>query len=78
MRASTSNPGAALPEDRRCQDLERCHQEHPMFQEVKPVTLWSRIKSFPLRLRDEQRRKLFSFGRLRAIGRAMCSPRTGS
>jgi omega-6 fatty acid desaturase (delta-12 desaturase) len=50
-------------------NLEKCHWEHPMFQEVKPLTLRSSLKSLRLRLWDEQGRKLISFGRLREIRR---------
>ena len=46
-------------------NLERCHKAHPMFQSVKPVTLFSSLKSFTFRLWDEQRRKLVGFGHLR-------------
>jgi omega-6 fatty acid desaturase (delta-12 desaturase) len=47
--------------------LEKCHQEEPLFQTVKPVTLLSSLKSLTFRLWDEQRQKLVSFGALRAI-----------
>ena len=52
-------------------NLERCHRENPMFQEVKSVTLWSSLKSFSFRLWDEERQRLVGFGRLRAIRREM-------
>ena len=52
-------------------NLERCHRENPMFQQVKSVTLWSSMKSFSFRLWDEPRQKLVGFGRLRAIRREM-------
>ena len=58
-------------------NLERCHRENPMFQEVKSVTLWSSMKSFSLRLWDEQRQKLIGFSRLRTIRREMLSRGTG-
>ena len=45
--------------------LEKCHQAEPLFQTVKPVTLFSSFKSFTFRLWDEQQRKLVSFRRLR-------------
>jgi len=50
-------------------NLERCHGENPMFQRVRPVTLWSSMKSITFRLWDEQRKKLVGYGRLRAIRR---------
>jgi acyl-lipid omega-6 desaturase (Delta-12 desaturase) len=35
--------------------LEKCHNAEPLFQTVKPVTLFSSLKSFTFRLWDEQR-----------------------
>jgi omega-6 fatty acid desaturase (delta-12 desaturase) len=49
--------------------LQKCHEEHPMFQAVKPITLWSSLRSFSFRLWDERRRKLVGYSRLRAIRR---------
>jgi omega-6 fatty acid desaturase (delta-12 desaturase) len=48
-------------------NLERCHRADPLFQRVKPVTLFSSLKSVTLRLWDEQRGKLVSYRRLREI-----------
>ena len=45
--------------------LERCHQADPLFQRVKPITLFGSLKSFTFRLWDEQRRKLVSFRQAR-------------
>lgn len=45
--------------------LEKCHNAEPLFQSVKPVTLWSSFKSFTFRLWDEQERKLVGYGHLR-------------
>jgi omega-6 fatty acid desaturase (delta-12 desaturase) len=49
--------------------LEKCHQAEPLFQSVKPVTLFSSFKSFTFRLWDEQRRKLVGYGHLRTLRR---------
>ncbi len=46
-------------------NLEKCHQAEPMFQTVKPVTLFSSFKALTFRLWDEQRRKLVGFRGLR-------------
>jgi omega-6 fatty acid desaturase (delta-12 desaturase) len=46
-------------------NLERCHRSHPMFQEVTPVTLFSSLKSFSLRLWDEKRKKMVGYRHLR-------------
>ena len=56
-------------------NLEKCHREHSMFQEVKTLTLRSSLKSLRLRLWDEQGRKLISFGRLREIRREIAAAR---
>jgi omega-6 fatty acid desaturase (delta-12 desaturase) len=46
-------------------NLERCHEAHPIFKEVKPVTFRRSLKSTRLNLWDEQRRKLISFRQLK-------------
>jgi len=51
--------------------LEKCHKAEPLFQKVKPVTLFSSFKSITFRLWDEQRRKLVGYGHLRNIRRQM-------
>jgi acyl-lipid omega-6 desaturase (Delta-12 desaturase) len=50
-------------------NLERCHRAHPLFQSVKPVTLFSSLKSFTFRLSDEQHRKLVGFRHLKELRR---------
>ena len=50
-------------------NLEKCHQAEPLFQTVKPVTLFSSFKSFTFRLWDEQRHKLVGYRHLRTIRR---------
>jgi acyl-lipid omega-6 desaturase (Delta-12 desaturase) len=49
--------------------LEKCHKAEPLFQSVKPVTLWSSLKSFTFRLWDEQNRRLVGFRHLRLLRR---------
>ena len=49
--------------------LEKCHQAEPLFQTVKPVTLFRSLKSFTFRLWDEQRRKLVGYRHLRTLRR---------
>jgi omega-6 fatty acid desaturase (delta-12 desaturase) len=49
--------------------LEKCHKAEPLFQTVKPVTLFSSFKAFAFRLWDEQRHKLVSYGHLRTMRR---------
>jgi hypothetical protein len=48
-------------------NLEKCHRAEPLFQTVKPVTLFSSFKSFTFRLWDEQRGRLVGYRALRAI-----------
>lgn len=50
-------------------NLEACHNSNPLFQQVKPVTLWGSMKSLTFRLWDEQARKLVSFRHLRKVKR---------
>jgi omega-6 fatty acid desaturase (delta-12 desaturase) len=47
--------------------LERCHEENPLFQEVRSITLSDSVKSFAFRLWDEERRQLVGFGCIKEI-----------
>ena len=49
--------------------LEKCHQAEPLFQTVKPVTLFSSFKSFTFRLWDERRRRLVGYRHLKIMRR---------
>jgi omega-6 fatty acid desaturase (delta-12 desaturase) len=51
--------------------LEKCHEAEPLFQSVKPVTLFSSLKSLTFRLWDERRRKLVGYGYLRDFRRQL-------
>ena len=53
-------------------NLAKCHQSEPLFQTVKPVTLFGSFKSLTFRLWDEQRRKLVGF---RAVKREQARAR---
>ena len=48
-------------------NLEACHKADPLFCSVKPITLFSSLKSLTFRLWDEQGRKLVSFRHLRKM-----------
>jgi omega-6 fatty acid desaturase (delta-12 desaturase) len=48
-------------------NLERCHKSDPMFQHIKPITLFSSLKSLTFRLWDEQRGKLVGFRHLKGL-----------
>ncbi len=45
--------------------LERCHQENPIFQQVKPLTILNSLKSLRFRLWDEEGGKLVGYSHLR-------------
>ena len=47
--------------------LEKCHRSEPLFRSVKPVTLFSSLKSLTFRLWDEQRQRLVGYRALRAF-----------
>jgi omega-6 fatty acid desaturase (delta-12 desaturase) len=51
-------------------NLERCHRADPLFQQVKPITLTSSLKSMTYRLWDEKRKKLVGFAELRRYKKA--------
>jgi omega-6 fatty acid desaturase (delta-12 desaturase) len=48
-------------------NLEKCHKAEPLFQRVKPITLFGSFKSFTFRLWDEQRRRLVGYSHLRKL-----------
>jgi omega-6 fatty acid desaturase (delta-12 desaturase) len=50
-------------------NLERCHEADPLFQKVKPVTLFASFKSFTFRLWDERRRQLVGYSVLKNFPR---------
>ncbi len=47
--------------------LERCHHSHPVFQQVKPITIRVSLKSLAFRLWDEQHKKLVGYRRMREV-----------
>jgi omega-6 fatty acid desaturase (delta-12 desaturase) len=47
--------------------LEKCHRAEPLFQTVKPVTLFASLKSLTFRLWDERRQRLVGYRVLRAM-----------
>lgn len=59
-------------------NLERCHKAEPLFQSIKPVTLFSSLKCFKFRLWDEERRRLVGYGILREIRRRSGGTSAGS
>ncbi|MDP2653071.1 MAG: fatty acid desaturase [Candidatus Omnitrophota bacterium] len=47
--------------------LEKCYNENPLFQEIKPITFFSSFKSLTFRLWDEQCNRLVGFGYLKTL-----------
>ena len=52
-------------------NLEKCHQADLLFQQVKPTTLFSSLKSFTFRLWDEPQKRLVSFRQVRHLRRKL-------
>jgi omega-6 fatty acid desaturase (delta-12 desaturase) len=48
-------------------NLERCHKADPIFQQVKPITLLSSLKTLKLRLWDEKMGKLVGYRHLKQL-----------
>ena len=48
--------------------LEKCHYENPLFQQVKPLTLRSSLRSLFYRLWDEKQHKMVGFASLKKAG----------
>jgi acyl-lipid omega-6 desaturase (Delta-12 desaturase) len=48
-------------------NLEKCHQADPLFQKVKPITLFSSFKTATYRLWDEKNKKLVGYRALREL-----------
>jgi omega-6 fatty acid desaturase (delta-12 desaturase) len=48
-------------------NLEKCHQADPLFQQVKPITLFASLKSATYRLWDEKNKKLVGYRHLREL-----------
>ena len=48
-------------------NLQRCHEAEPLFRQVKPMTLFSSLKSLTLRLWDEKAKRLVGYRRMRQV-----------
>ena len=46
-------------------NLERCHRSHPVFREVRPLTIRRSLRALRLHLWDERARRLVSFSEAR-------------
>jgi omega-6 fatty acid desaturase (delta-12 desaturase) len=47
--------------------LQACHDAHPLFQTVAPLTLWQSLQTVSLTLWDEDQQKLVGFRALKTI-----------
>lgn len=45
-------------------NLQKCHDENPLLQQVTVVTFWESLKTIPLKLWDEEQQRLVGFGHL--------------
>lgn len=55
-------------------NLEKCHQSHPMFSQVKPITLLSSLRCASLRLWDEQSKRLVGYDHLKKMRQGQSEP----
>lgn len=51
-------------------NLQRCHEADPIFQNVKPITFLSSLKTLSLRLWDEQQKKMVGYRHMRKVRKA--------
>lgn len=49
--------------------LRRAHEENPLFQQARVLTMWESIRTFSLKLWDEERRRLIGWRELRQLKR---------
>jgi len=47
--------------------LQRCHETEPLFRQVKPITLFSSLRSLAFRLWDEKDKRLVGYERVREV-----------
>ena len=48
-------------------ELQKCHEENPVFHEATTLTLLASLKSLTLRLWDEEQKKMVGFGYLKRL-----------
>jgi omega-6 fatty acid desaturase (delta-12 desaturase) len=48
--------------------LRNCHQENPQFQRVRTLSMLESVKTFSLKLWDEDNRRLITWRQLRQLG----------
>ena len=47
--------------------LRTCHEENPQFQRVRTLTMWESVRTFSLKLWDEENQRLITWRQLRQI-----------
>lgn len=50
-------------------NLRRCHDENPVFQRARVLTMWESVRTFSLKVFDEERKRLISWRELRHLRR---------
>jgi omega-6 fatty acid desaturase (delta-12 desaturase) len=50
-------------------NLQRAHDENPVFHDVPTLSLWDGIRALRLKLYDEERREMVGFPAARSDGR---------
>lgn len=48
-------------------NLERCHNSHPLFSSIQPLTFWKSLRCINLRLWDEESNRLVGFSHLKNL-----------
>ena len=59
-------------------NLERCHRSHPVFRQVRPITIRTSLKSLAYRLWDEKLHKLVGYRRMRETRRAQAAEKAAN
>jgi acyl-lipid omega-6 desaturase (Delta-12 desaturase) len=54
-------------------NLQRAHDENPIFHDVPALSLWDGLRAVRLKLWDEDRGRLVTFAEARRLGRAPSS-----
>jgi hypothetical protein len=75
MRGATAWWGAARPRPGTRDNLQRAHNENPIFHTVPTLSLADGIRAVRLKLYDEQGHRMVTFAQASAHGRATPRPR---
>ncbi len=50
-------------------NLRRCHEENPLFQRARVLTVWESVRTFSLKVFDEERKRLVGWREVRQLRR---------